>query len=270
MIIPDRKLMQSSFIKGILIIVLSMSTIAVAGAECEKPFSLGWEPWAPYQFLDDKKQLTGLDIELVTAIVKKIGCNITHKNVQWKRHLKELEQGRIDLASGASKTPEREVYAFFSDAYRNEYISLYVRKGESNKYDVKSLKDILKTPFILGVTRGYYYGEEFANLLKNPQFIRRLQYVKNDEQHYDKLVKNRIDGFLPDHFTAQDKIKEKDLIGKIERHPMPIILTGDIFVMLSKKSLSPAIVKDFNNGLNQIKDDGTYRKILDKYLKNNN
>ncbi len=49
---------------------------------------------------------------------------------------------------------------------------------------------------------------------------------------------------------------------------MPVIHTGAIHVMFSKKSASPKIVDAFNKSLAQLKSDGTIDKIMIKYLKN--
>ena len=44
-------------------------------ADCE--LSLGWEPWEPYQYKDGET-LTGLDVELVSAIFERANCKITY------------------------------------------------------------------------------------------------------------------------------------------------------------------------------------------------
>ena len=68
------------------------------------------------------------------------------------------------MAASASKTPEREEYALFSDPYRTESAVMYVRIEDAGKYNFDSLEDIIGTEFKLAVTRGYYYGEEFEEL----------------------------------------------------------------------------------------------------------
>lgn len=113
---------------------------------------------------DADQQLTGLDIELITAIASGAGTELHFEKIPWKRQLEYLKNGEVHLAMGASKTRGREEYAYYSAPYRTETIELYVRKGESSLFNFTSLEDIIGKPFQLGISRGYYYGKKFAKL----------------------------------------------------------------------------------------------------------
>jgi len=256
---PKQGLIFAITILGVLFVITP-----AFGAEI-KELSMGWEPWEPYQYEDNSKQLTGLDIELVSAILKHMRFSIRFTKMPWKRHLKMLEQGKVDIAAGASKTPERENYAFFSKPYRKESAVLYVRRGEASKYKFKKLEEIIGNPFRLGATRGYYYGERYTELIQVPKFREHVQEVSSDRLNYLKLMKDRIDGFLSDPVTATAGLLREGLLEKVEIL-MPVY-SDDIFVMFSKRSTSPEIVKGFNESLEDLKKNGTYDQILNKYLR---
>ncbi|MBF0496810.1 MAG: amino acid ABC transporter substrate-binding protein [Deltaproteobacteria bacterium] len=227
---------------------------------------VGWEPWAPYQYRDDKGRLTGLDIELISAISKKVNVKLEFKEISWKRHLVELEQGTMDIATSASKTAGREKFAFFSDPYRKETVTLFVRRGESGKYHFKTLSDLVGSNFRLGITSGYFYGKDFAQLMKNPNFVKHTEEASDDPGNYKKLLANRIDGFLSDQAVTAVGIRKEGLEGKIEIHPM-YITSEDIFFMFSRKSVKPDMVGIFNTGLKALKASGSYDEIINKFLK---
>lgn len=260
---------QMRILKSSLLVLLTFSlflfSTSSSWANCEKKIRMGWEDWNPYQYVNKKGTLTGLDIELVQAIVENMGCQIDFKEMPWKRHLLAIEKGRMDLAAGASITPERQKYANFSNPYRTESTVLYVHKGESGKYKLKTLQDIVTQKFSLGVTRGYYYGEEYTKWVKNKEFKNQIQEVHNDSFNYYKLQKKRIDGFLADPIAATAGLKGEDLLGMVEIHPMKVY-SDNIYVMMSKKSVSKQFIKDFNKSLAQIKANGTHDRILKKYL----
>jgi len=227
--------------------------------------SLGWEDWQPYQYKDSNETVTGLDIELVQAIVKNIDHELTLVELPWKRHLNNVKQGRTDLAASASKTPEREEYAFFSDPYRTESAVMYVRKEDVDKYQFDSLKGIIGTDFRLAVTRGYYYGEEFEALKDDPEFMNRIREVNDNQFAQRQLVKKRVDGFLEDPIAATVELREEGLLENVSVH-MPIY-SDEIYVMFSKKSTKAEMVIEFNRSLAEIRANGVLDGIMDKYLK---
>jgi len=226
--------------------------------------SLGWEEWQPYQYKDSNETVTGLDIELVQAIAYNIDHELTLVELPWKRHLKNVEHGRTDLAASASKTPEREAFAFFSEPYRSESVVMYVRKADTEKYQFNSLREIIGTDFILAVTRGYYYGEEYEALKDDPEFTKHIREVNDNQFAQRLLLKNRVDGFLEDPVAATVELREEGLLNKVSVH-MPIY-SDDIYVMFSKKSTNPDLVTEFNRSLAELKANGVIDRIMDKYL----
>ena len=234
--------------------------------EAKSEFSLGWEPWPPFQYEDETKQLTGFDIELITTIMENAGLKVSYRNTPWKRLLFEVQSGRMDMAGAASKTKEREEFAFFTNPYRKETIVLFVQKGQSHKYKFKTLEQLTKSNFKLGVANGYYYGEKYAELIKNPIFKGKVQTVNKDELNIRKLMKNRIDGFLMEPVAATAMLKKLSLLDKAEILPVPIY-SDNIFAIFSKASTSTEVVKKFNKSLKELKANGKYDQIVGKYIK---
>jgi polar amino acid transport system substrate-binding protein len=244
-------------------IISVLFSIAPNHAMAEE-LSMGWEDWQPYQYKDSNQIVTGLDIELMQAIFGNINQQITLFELPWKRHLNNVESGRTDIAASASKTPEREQYAFFSDPYRTESAVMYIRKADASKYAFDSLRGIIGTDFKLAVTRGYYYGEEFAELMNDPEFKKHVQEVNDNQLAQRQLVRNRVDGFLEDPIAATIELRVEGLLDKVSNH-MPIY-SDDIYAMFSKKSTSPDLVDAFNKSLAELRANGTYDRIMDKYL----
>lgn len=229
-----------------------------------KTLSMGWEAWEPYQYRNESGVVTGLDIELCQAIVKNAGLNLELKERPWARHLKEVEEGKIDLAAGASKTPERDKYANFSNSYRTESAVLFIRKSDVGKYKFKSLLDITGK-FQIGSERGYFYGKEFSSLYKKADFKKHLQETTSGETNLKKLMKKRVDGVLIDPISARALLKKMGDNDKVEI--LFTVYSDEIFMMTSKKSVSKDVMTKLNASLKKMKGNGSYQKILNKYLK---
>lgn len=234
-----------------------------AVAECT--LKVGWEPWEPYSYRDADGQLTGLDIALVRAMAKQAKCDVSFVRMPWGRLLEELRHGNtVQVLSGASRTPEREAYAWFSVPYRDETMELFMRREDLDEYSFTTFEEMIGSGFHLGVTRNYYYGEEFAQAMNNPRFERLTQEVTTDVQNLWKLEAGRIDGFLADRFVAAHLIREHGPTGWIQAHPMYVNSSG-IHLMFSKRSVEPGIVRRFDAALEELKESGGYDRILADY-----
>lgn len=223
-----------------------------------------WEDWVPYQYENDQKQLTGLDVELVSAVAKLADCKIHYINRPWARALREIEKGDLDMAPGASLNDERQQYARFSDPYREEVVVLMVRKGDSAKMPLTKLADITSLKLRLGVTRDYYNGPDFETLMKEPAFARQVEEVSATEQNFHKLKGKRIDGVLVDPVVGKHLAKQLGMSDLLEVHPLPIS-RDDIYFMFSKQSTTPEHVTRFNEALGKLKASGEHQNILERY-----
>lgn len=254
---------KQHLIKNLVLALLASGLSLSAYADCN--LTSGWEPWEPYQFAQNG-QATGLDNDLVRAILEKAGCQVKFVERPWARILKEVEDGATHIAPGASISEERQQYANFSHPYRDETMVLLVRKGEAGKYPINNIKDIAGMDFKLGVVRDYFYGDDFKAAMENPAFDSKTQKVPSDTANLKKLVSGRVDGILIDKYTGPYLARQEGIFDKIEMHPVAVN-SNDIFLMFSKKSVDAATVEKINVALEQLKADGSYNAILDKYLK---
>lgn len=229
-----------------------------------KEFSVGWELWYPYQYHNDKKELTGVDIEIFKLITKKAGMNVSFVELPWQRHLLYIKSGTVDIAFGASYTKERAETAYFSIPYRKELVNLFVKKGTSKNIKLKQLSDIINSKYLIGVENGYFYGNEYEALKTIPGFISRINSVIDIEQNVKMLMKGHIDGFLADPMSMQSFVKKYKLEGEFEIHPLPIY-QGDIFIMLSKATMSHADLVNVNNAISSLQTSGELTQIINRW-----
>jgi len=217
--------------------------------------------------LTKKKTPTGLDVDIITTVLKKMKCSYSLRMISWKAHVSKLKKGKFHLAGGASKNDERKKFAYFSDSYRTESAIMLVQRNDSTKFkDAKSLKDLstIKS-FKLAINRGNWYGDIFEKLKKEKTFKNILTETTKEVQLYKMLKKGRVTGILVDKFSGYSFLKKLNYNQSIVPHPIKVY-SDNIFVMFSKKSVKKSFVDRFNLNLKKIKDNGEYKKIIDHYI----
>lgn len=233
------------------------------GSQAEK-FSVGWEIWYPFQFRGADDKLVGLDYEIFSEILQLSGDTGEFVELPWQRHLNYIETGDIDIAMGSSKNEDREKYAYFSEPYRLEKVVLVVRKGQSGNINIPNLKALSSTNYLVGVEFGYYYGDDYQELIKVPRFQDRIVEVLDIEQNVNMLIKKRIDGLLADPITINAFVTKYDLAGELEIHPLDIY-ESKIHLMLSKASTNKEQLERLNKAIRTMKETGRLNELLDKY-----
>ena len=248
---------------SVMFLLLLKSSLLLA--DCNKELINGWGGnWEPF-IMGSHDKPSGLDMDILDAVVKTAGCTWknTKTEIPWARHMAWIKSGELDLATAASWTQERAEFAYFTKPYRNEYIAIFIRKSDLQKYASLSLQELASSPFKVGSELGNTYGGVMNSLLKT--MGEHVEYVNNNEQNILKLKGGRIDGYLGYIPFDSIEIKEKGLEKEIVILPSSLINTGNVHFMLSKKNNSKEIFRALNEALAEIKSNGTYDKIIKKY-----
>ena len=227
-------------------------------------FVLGFDAWEPYQYVDVGERVAGLDIELVAAVVEGMGCQLTYQQGTWVDLLMALKQGEVDILLGASKTEAREEFALFSDAYRMEEFSLYIRKGDQVRAGYKTLPEFIQNGSRIGIVGDYFYGPDVSMLLDSAETSKYFVNAIMGELNVARLLDEDIDGYFEDSFVGASLLRRKALSNYIVAHGITI-QTGNAYVMFSQKNLTPEQLSDFNTQLAAVKNSEIYQHILDKY-----
>lgn len=247
-----------------LALVLCLAAPRAADAACA--LRVGWTQYPVYTFRDPTGKVTGIDVELTRTLAKDIGCTVLFVELPWARILSEIKDGTLDMTSSASRTPEREVFARFSEAYREAEVAIFIRNGESGEYALAELSAISESDFKLGIVVGYYYGADFERFMKDPRFAAHVEGATDYPINIRKLLHKRIDGFLVDDVGVMvGQMRNLGVTERLERYPLRIAAES-LHMMFSRKSVDPSIVAAVNTHLATMKADGRLRSIMDRFL----
>ena len=234
----------------------------------------GWYPWVPYQYLEgnnEGRKLTGLDVQLLReAFEGELGRDLELTEVAWDQHQRDVRDGRRDVAAGAFRTRQREQYAYYSKPYRYEEVVMYRRRFEPTgtlaSRDPGALKqELLAGNSKVGLVRGYHYGDLVAEFAADPRQASRIVWVDDDEANLKNLLTGEVT-LAPVDLLVGATIAWKnkwttDLVASDFN-----LFRGSIHVLFSKRTTDPEMVKKFDAGIEKMRKDGRYTRIVQNYL----
>jgi polar amino acid transport system substrate-binding protein len=212
--------------------------------------------YAPFESQNEKGEIVGFDIEVVSAVAKKAGLEVKFVNTPWEGIFKTLDQGDRDLlVSAVTITDERKQSMDFSNPYfdAQQLIAVKANSKISKFDDLKKLKVGVQTGTTGDEVVTKLQGKTSANIKRfesTPLALKELEaggvdavvadngvvinYVTNNSGSKFKTVADKA--FAPEQYGIVVKKGNADLLGKI------------------------------NKGLADIKADGSYDQIYAKYF----
>ncbi len=233
-------------------------------AACEKTVRL--PDTVPYAVKDEGGSLQGgLHVDLIREALRRMQCVARFVDMPWARSLMELQSGQIDMLPGAAETPERHTYAYFSRPMNNARNVLFVHVSDTKKQRPRQLSNIIGTDFKLAVRRGAMYGGQYDNLINQPQFVKQLSFVPSARSGFLMLAAGRVDGMVADELTGLRTVDQLGLKQQVARTDL-VIDTAPLLVAFSMSTIAVAFVNRFNAALGRMAADGSYLRILERYM----
>lgn len=221
---------------------------------------IGTSPdYPPFEFVDEKGDYAGFDMDLAQEIGKKLGMEVKIEALEFDSLIASLQKGKIDaIISCMSSSPERLKEADFSEPY------LETKQGVLAKPDadvkIEKLDDVLNYEF--GVQTGTTMDEWATSKVKDGT-IKDEQVKRYTDANVAALdVKNgRLKVLVMDLPVAKAKAKELDLKVLIE---CKLEQDEDPAVVLAKGN--DELLEKINNAIKELKEDGTIQKLENKWL----
>lgn len=225
---------------------------------------MGWDPWEPYQYQVDGAHVFGLDVDLLTAVVSNAGCTIDFRQESWSGLLELLKQGEVDVLGGATQTGERQEFARFTDAYRDEEFLVYVRADRLEELSPLTFREMLERGMKVGVVEAYLYGEPVSTFQDDSALGRQFEYSSMSETSISLLLDGEVDAIIEDKYVGASIIRRKNLADSVEPHPVRFA-RSNVHFMLSKASVDAELFERINSSLNRLLEGGQIQMILAQY-----
>ncbi|HEX5761935.1 MAG TPA: basic amino acid ABC transporter substrate-binding protein [Solirubrobacterales bacterium] len=208
-------------------------------------------PYPPFE-QGKAPNYTGFDVELVEAMAEKIGRTARFQDTSFDTIFRDLAQGKFEMvASATTITPEREENVDFTDPYYLSEQALLVKEGS----DVKTVEDI--EGLTVGVQQGTT-GQEFSEEETGAADVR--PYPEGPDA-VNALVAGTVDAVVIDLPVAEDAVAKQ---GGVEISTS--IPTDEQYGFVVAEG-EEELLDELNKALEEIKDDGTYAEIYEKWFK---
>ena len=246
----------------VLAIALWLACASAFATDCM--LRVGWWNSPPHSFRGPDGSYQGIEVELVTAVLSRIGCKPQYIELPLARALLHLETGQLDAFPGVRRLAEREKFAHFSKPMFRSRNMLFLHKKASEKYKIGKLQDISQAGFRLGVQRGAIYSPEYAELVRQADFSAHLTHLVATTNGWQMMALDRLDGILADELTAAYELRQLKLSHLIR--PSIVISETEGRLAFSRKTVNPDLVERFDKALDAMVKERTYRSILEGFF----
>jgi arginine/ornithine transport system substrate-binding protein len=251
--------------KKILIAVAVIGLIFAAGtiqAKDWKVVRIGVEgAYPPFSSTTADGKLEGFDIDIAVALCKAMGVEYKLVAQDWDGIIPALMAKKYDaIIASMSITEERKKKVAFSKKYYNTPAKFVCKKGTIKEFTKATLKG--KT---VGVQRATTHDSYLTDNYGKDVKIKR--YATQDDAYLD-MAAGRVDFLLADSVALSDGFLKKPE-GKDFEFVGPDMTDVRWFgegVGVACRKKDKDLVEMFNKAIDQIRADGTYKKIQDKYF----
>jgi polar amino acid transport system substrate-binding protein len=214
--------------------------------------------YMPFEMTNQKGRYVGFDIDIAKEMAKAMGVKFIPVNTAWDDIIPSLTTGKFDIIiSGMTVTQERNLKISFADPYIIVGQTILINKKHEGK--IKSYTD-LNYPTYIVTSQSGTTGEQAVKRL-----IPKCTYksFETEPEAALEVVNGKSDAFVYDLpycvvFMAQQGA------GKLVFLDKPF--TFEPLAWAIQKS-DPDFMNWLNNFLNQIKNDGRYDRIYNKWIK---
>ena len=210
--------------------------------------------YPPFEMMDGDKYV-GIDMEIAQIIADKLGVKLKIDNMSFDAVLADIPTGKCDLGmSSLSIKEDRAKVMEFSDPYMTTSIKMIVGIDSS----IKTLDDVKGKK--IGVQLGTLADTTVATFVEGAEVSR----MNKDSDAILDLINGKVDCVMTDEAPAQALVdKNPDKI-KLVDEP----LSHDKLAIAAKKG-NTDLINFVNQVLKEIKEDGTFDKIVSKYVSSN-
>jgi len=248
----------------VLVLLLSIGVLAGCGGGSEKAapkaeatvYKIATDTtFAPFEFQNKDGQYVGIDIEILKAIAEDQGFKYELNPLGFNAAVAALESNQTDgVIAGMSITQERQKKYDFSAPY---YDSGVVMAVSASNDTVKTYKDLAGKK--VAVKTGTE-GATFAESIKDANGFELVYFDESPMMYEDVKTGNSVACFedypvMGYGITQGNGLK---MVTDMEK--------GSSYGFAVLKGKNTELLKMFDAGLKNIKANGKYQEIIDKYI----
>lgn len=214
--------------------------------------------YMPFEMTDKKGEFVGFDIDIAKMMAKAMGVKFVPVNTAWDGIIPSLITGKFDIImSGMTVTQERNLKVNFADPYI--VIGQAILLNKKHEGAVTSYKDLNDAKFIVTSKLGTT-GEQAVK-----RYIPKATYksFETETEAVLEVINDKADAYVYDQPNCVVIMAEQGA-GKLVFLDQPF--TYEPLAWAITKG-DPDFLNWLNNFLRQIKNDGRYDQVYDKWIR---
>lgn len=211
----------------------------------------------PFEYTNENNEFVGIDVDIIAAIAKDQGFSYDLVPLGWDAGVTACKMGQADaILAAASITEERVDDGWvFSDGYYDSCLVFAVEKDSS----INSLSDL--KGLNVAVKKGTI-SEDYALLLSD-QYEFNVSVFDDTPSVYQDVLYGDSSACIDDEPVLASAIKDGMTLSLLSEGRSD----SSQYALAVLDKGNKKLIKMFNEGLANIKADGTYQQIIDEYLK---
>lgn len=212
----------------------------------------------PFEYINDDGDIDGFDMAVMKAIGDEMGYEVTFKNMEFKSLLGALQTGGIDVAAaGMTVTEERKQSVDFTDSYYTATQYIVVQKDST----ITQLSDLngKKIAVQEGTTGDFLVTPEESDVITDTSTV--VKRFKKGADAILQLKNGAVDAVVIDKNPAEEFVK----VNSDDLKCIPETTSTEQYAIAIAKG-NDKLLSDLNKGLETIKENGTFDKLVDTYI----
>ena len=233
-------------------IFLLLTTITKSQTKYEIGFS---NDYPPYNYLNEKGELVGFNVDILNAIKKLYKIEINVNSDSWNVVNEYLDKGSIQSIGGVNFPGYTDDYLYTRSAINTSHCFLY-NSNHFSKFSLETLRTI-KEPLV-----GLWKNDVLINYILSINPTAKFEFVKGYDDLINLIDRKDITCIFGQRVGSMYYAKkyEKDYVRPLKHR----ILERNMGFKVSKNT--PELAKLLDNGLEVILANGQYQKTYDKWI----
>lgn len=239
----------------VMALVLCLSFVGCSGVDYtveEGVLTMGTNAtFPPYEYTDDDGNIIGIDAEIAQAIADKLGLELVIKDMEFESLLPAVQGGSIDIVlAGMTVTDERKEAVNFTEFYATGIQVIIVKEGS----DIESVDDLD------GKTIGVQSGTTGDIFCTDEYGQENVKQFNNGALAIAALEAGQVDCVVIDNEPAKNFVAANSGLTILETE----YAIEDYAAAINKDNED--LLADVNAAMEELKNDGTIDKIINKYI----
>jgi L-cystine transport system substrate-binding protein len=213
--------------------------------------------YAPYNFINDKREVDGFDADIAKAVAKHIGVEVEFITGEFSGLIEGLQKDKYDaLVSQVTITDDRKQKMDFSTPYVKNAVNVIVKSDNTSIQKLEDFKD-KKIGVGLGTNDEKYLRDVAIPKVGNFEIATYNDVITSLQD----LNVGRIDATINNVFALKPLIDKNHFDVKAVGEPIKEDVAG-----IAIRKDNPELLAAINKALEEMKADGTFKEIFKKWF----